>query len=745
MFTKTFSEAVRVRRTRTTILSLIATIVVLVGVSASPVVALTPMSKSEMSSVSGRAGLSADFQFGSDLTVDRIDYQDGDGLGSGNAGHFRLENVAVGGSGSPEFEGFQLDVEGSNQVVMTPPNGPNIDLTASSVYLGDPSSHDIGEFSVSGLEADPGFNADETDFVFGGTGDGLSVTPRVLYEINEIQWQDNNGNATGNAGTFGAGSVRIGNLFGNNAVGAANLGSWDVDVDPNDGLVLEPGADNTLDLRLDPRVNSNRIGRVAVQDVNLAQGSNGNTRLELRAKNEGLIASPDLLFELGEVRFEDPDDGGRVGVEDLLVGNLGTNFPTSVSTNQADLGDIPVDIDGRTTHGLVVGVPNTDLDVRLGNVHINGNDVGEVALRDVNLDGGNGINYTFEGMGDGLGWNGDAGGLYFEAREIRYTDPDDGGYVGLGQRNQGVQFHNTSGGAINWFGCAGFCPSVNADANEGLLVNLGWTSSAFSLDVADIVLGDASDGSTNGSLGSFHLTGMDLENEIQIGFKGTGDGLRIEPIVDGFPVDRVQWTDDSGWTGGAGDRGDVRLVNSQLWIAASSSINNPAQIDMNVGTAGGDGLRFDVQDLHAQFESSALHLDNNAVSFTVNNANLDGTSLMFHGHDDGLTADLNPSADVHSVVLEGDGGSCSNCSGNAGRLQFGSGSSGGITVENADLNGMTLNVDATNGIVATMPSGSLDVSVNETRIGTNSSTDAGVGMGARNLSLDGTTVRVGAN
>jgi hypothetical protein len=283
---------------------------------------------------------------------------------------------------------------------------------------------------------------------------------------------------------------------------------------------------------------------------------------------------------------------------------------------------------------------------------------------------------------------------------------------------------------------------------------LGAPSGDFTFDVSTVcyyAFGAWQNCNLGTVYGSLAANDIDLDGST-FEFRGHGGGVTADLDLN-VSVNALNLTDGDGWAGGSGDGGTLLLNN--LSISSSSELTGG-----NLDFDGNQGIVIGAPDGNTSLSVSEVCIagspSDNCTSaspfgsFSVNAANLGGTELRMDGRGDGINADIVIGANINSVAWEGDGGSCPNCSGNGGRLQFGSDSSGGITVGDgtgspATLTGMTLDVDGTDDIVVGMPSGGFDVSVDQTRLGTNSSANASLGMGAHNLNLNGSSVRVGSN
>ncbi len=112
---------------------------------------------------------------------------------------------------------------------------------------------------------------------------------------------------------------------------------------------------------------------------------------------------------------------------------------------------------------------------------------------------------------------------------------------------------------------------------------------------------------------------------------------------------------------------------------------------------------------------------------------------------EGLTVDVDLDLLMNSIVLtDGDGAAC--CSGSANStFQVGSGTNGIIIDDGsggqADLNGITVDVDGTGGVVVGGPSGIFDVEVDEFQFGGNS----GFNQGVRGVDVSNTNISVNDN
>lgn len=344
---------------------------------------------------------------------------------------------------------------------------------------------------------------------------------------------------------------------------------------------------------------------------------------------------------------------------------------------------------------------------------------------------------------------------------IQVEDSDDNGVfvvnsLDIGSGNIG------EGGAVDLTGL-----TLDVDGNDGVVI--GGPSGDVSLGVDGLCIkstgaGTLSDCSGVNSFGEFALTNADASN-LQLKFQGSGEGLSVD-INPELSADAVSLYDDDGYSGGS----DGSLVFRSLDITSSGDITG-----LSVNADDGEGLVLGAPsgELTANAEDLCL-MDSVTTScdsweiygeFDMRGINFGSTNIQLRGHGTGVTADVELGTTINRIsLIDSDGASESTCPGcdddddfndddNPGRLQLGSGNDGIDLSTNSELTGMTLDINPTNGLVIGMPSGGVDFTVDEVRIGNASgnagtnlgSADAALGFGADNLSFNGSEVRMGAN
>lgn len=462
---------------------------------------------------------------------------------------------------------------------------------------------------------------------------------------------------------------------------------------------------------------------------------------------EGITTDISLDASANALQFEDPSGNGTGNSGVLIFNTLnvgGGDFGSSGSTSLTGM-----TLDADPSQGVVIEAPSGNFSLEFTNFCVDGSSntncssasaYGSPRLTNVSFDGS-----TLEIQGTGEGLSADLN-LNSSISAFNFVDGD--GYPSGSGDNASLILDNISITSTSTL--TGM--TLNADPTHGVV--LGAPSGDFTLDVSTVCY-DAFGAWSNCNLGtvygSFSANDIDLDGST-FEFRGHGGGVTADLDLN-VSVNALNLTDGDGWANGTGDGGTVLFDN--MTISTSSELTGG-----NLDFDGNQGIVIGAPDGNTSLSVSEVCIagspSDNCTSaspfggFSVNAANIDGTELRMDGRGDGINADMDLSANIDSVAWEGDGGSCSNCSGNNGRLQFGSDSSGGITVGDgtgspATLNDLTVDVDGSDDIVVGMPSGGVSVSIDETRIGTNSAANAGIGLGARNLNLDGSTVRVGTN
>lgn len=297
-----------------------------------------------------------------EIGLGSVVWTDPDGT-NGNSASAGLDNLRIRDTeySNWHFEGFALDADGSNGIVLSVLDSGNEDDMGIATNI-QTNGTTLFDLRIGG--GDGGIVPRGSSLSIQGNDDGIILTPTVkVSSIDRVRFIDPDGFGSSSSSDLRSEGIQIGDVFGVTGVDPANLGPHTINVDSTQGIVIDAPGRSTSITPLDVSIPTGTVG--GNDDMLKVDFSN----IDWRGSSVGFVPGGDngagitlnlnLQLTLNEIRITDTDGLNGTNAGFFSVGYRGTGQGITIddgSGNPADLSGMTLDVD--ETYGAELNIPD---------------------------------------------------------------------------------------------------------------------------------------------------------------------------------------------------------------------------------------------------------------------------------------------------------------------------------------------------------------------------------------------------